>query len=131
MIEYDPYFKDKVKGTARAEFVPNVGGEPDFIESGGRRNYRIRLQLIADNPEIRKVDYKLDPSYYNAYRESTDATSNFGIELTSYGDYDFIMEVIVGRELARQKLTLSDLLSETYQSPAGAFLTALNDIKAN
>ena len=116
----------------RAEFILDSQQHPISIEHNGLKHYQVRLQLITENPNIRKVDYKLHPTYYDPYRESKDASTGFTIELKTYGDYYFIVEVTVGTELARQELCLSDLLKETYQSTDNASIQeALANIQSH
>ena len=126
------YFSDKVRGNVRAALVLDDKGEPVYIESGGRRHYKIKLSLQTDNPDVRRVVYKLDPTYYDSIRESNDLKQNFGVETTTYGDYGFVVDVTVGSGVARQTFVLSDLLGETHQKDKKATVAeALSTIKDN
>jgi hypothetical protein len=130
--EYNQYFRDKVKGKIQAQFVLDSADHPEFTQTGSRKHYRVRLQLLTENAEARMVVYKLHPSYYDPLRESTDRKNNFAVEITTYGDYDFSVEVIVGTEVARQVLKLSTLLDEFHQPVKNqAIQQALEDIRSN
>jgi hypothetical protein len=113
--DYDSFFSDKVKGEVQAQLVLDANNHPEFIESGSRKHYKIRLQLITANTDVRLVVFKLDPSYYNTLRESTDPSNNYAVDITTYGDYNFIVEVTVGTEVARQEFRLSALLEKFHQ----------------
>ncbi len=45
---------------------------------------------------------------------SSVAEKKFEIETTTYGDYEFIVDVQVGDEVVRQEVLLSDLLKEAH-----------------
>lgn len=130
--EYDKFFLDKVKGKVEAHLVLDANNHPEFIESGSRKHYKMSLQLMTANAEVRLVVFKLDPTYYNTLRESTDSSNHFAVDMTSYGDYNFIVEVTVGTEVARQEFRLSALLEEFHQPVENEQVQqALNDIKTH
>jgi hypothetical protein len=70
-----------------ARFQLDSSGRPKFVESGGYKHYAIELRVQGVKPGTIGVVYRLDPTYYDAVRESTDARNGFLLHLTSYGDY--------------------------------------------
>ena len=130
--EYNQFFRDRVNGKIRAQFILDSADHPEFTQTGSRKHYRVKLELLTENAQVRMVVYKLHPSYYDPLRESTDRTNHFAVEITTYGDYDFTVEVIVGTEVARQMLKLSALLEEFHQPVQNeAIQQALEDIRSN
>jgi hypothetical protein len=123
----NPYFDGKVKGRIRAEFV---GGDEPIAQLGERLNhYQVRVFLETQNPDIERVTYKLDPTYYDPVRESVDRSRNYEVSLTTYGDYPVTVEVQVGSEIVRQTTPLLELLQETHrQSHSPRIQDALREI---
>jgi hypothetical protein len=98
----------------RAEFVV-VDGKPKGRSTG---NYEIRLCVEGAPPDTHAVTYRLDPSYYDPIRESRDRRSNFGEEITSYGDYPVHAKVRTSDHAIVTSRNLYDALRETYGDSA-------------
>lgn len=133
MQEYAPIFSEAVQGNVAAELVLGTGGNPVFRETASKRHYSVRLRLVSEKSEsVKRVIYGLDPSYYNSVREATDRERDFEIEITTYGDYSFSVEVYLDGEVARQTFILSRLLRETHRDSENPQIQkALEDIINN
>ena len=126
------YFDQRVGGQVRAEIVLDENGKPISSQGTSRTHYKINLYLDTPNPDVQAVTYKLDPTYYDPVRESTDASAKFRIELTTYGDYPVTVDAQVGTEIVRKVVGLSELLGLTYGAEASpAVQAALENIKKN
>ena|ERR671918_2774141 len=124
------YFEEKVAGRLRAELL---GGENPSTQKGDKlTHYGVRLYLQTENPDVQRVIYKLDPTYYDPVRESGDAEDNFGVSLTTYGDYPVTVEAQVGGEIVRRTASLSELLHETHgESNNPKIVRALQEIESH
>lgn len=128
----EPYFDQKVKGAIRAKLVLNDKDDPVALPGKSHTHYKVRLSLETENPAVENVTYKLDPTYYDPVRESSDAKDHFGIELTTYGDYPVTVDAQVGSEIVRKVVPLSELLEETHQeSTSEKVRSALAEIAAH
>ena len=106
----DKNFETRVKGKVCAELVA-----PEPLAAGSSlRHYKIRLFLETSNPQVERVIYKLDPTYYDPVRESLDASNKFAVETTTYGDYPVVVEAQVGGQLIRTRAQLTELLRERH-----------------
>jgi hypothetical protein len=81
--------KEKIK----AVFVTDANGEPEYIESGGVKHFKIQLQMEGTPKDAYAVTYELHKSYYDAIRENHDRDEGFREDLTSYGNYDIKVKV--------------------------------------
>jgi transcription initiation factor IIF auxiliary subunit len=130
-VEYNSFFTDNVQGAVRVEFELK-NGAPVYEEEDGLKHYSIIFSLVAPPGKVKKVVYHLDPSYHDPVRETKDASSNFRIESTSYGDYFFNVTCkLPDGEAVRQRVHLSEALAETHQNPNPAITQALADIRAH
>jgi transcription initiation factor IIF auxiliary subunit len=121
---------DDIQGRVRAEFILDKDNNPEFIKGQARRHYKMKLIMETQNPDVQQVIYKLDPTYYDPIRESSDGNNNFEVELTSYGDYPVTVDAYVGSETVRKVVPLSDLLSETHGEAGNANIKeAIEEIK--
>jgi hypothetical protein len=77
----------------KAVFVTDAKGEPEYIESGGVKHFKIQLALEDTPADAYAVTYELHDSYYDAIRENHDRDEGFRENLTSYGDYDIQVKV--------------------------------------
>lgn len=127
-----PYFDQRVQGKIRAEIVLDQNRKPVSLPGDNLKHYKLRLYLETNNPAVQSVTYKLDPTYYDPVRESTDASDRFLIELTTYGDYPVTVDAHVEGEIVRTVVPLSQLLQETYENTTDPeILNALNEIKSH
>jgi transcription initiation factor IIF auxiliary subunit len=132
MQKYNPIFKGKVKAKVRAELVLDKNNKPVFVPVGSLRHYKVKLHLDTKNPEVERVVYRLDPTYFDPVREASDPENGFEIETTTYGDYPFVVDVQLGDETIRQELYLSDLLEEAYAKVKSSEIKrALKEIEDN
>jgi hypothetical protein len=132
MGDSNHYFEEKVRGRVRAEMILDENNDPVSVKSPSHDHYKVRLFLETNNPDIQSVTYKLDPTYYDPVRESSNLAEQFGIELTTYGDYPVTVDAQVGNEIVRNVVPLSKLLKETYEhSKSPEIQVALNKIDAN
>jgi pYEATS domain-containing protein involved in immunity len=111
----ESYFDQKVGGSVRAEMVLDEKNEPVQIKGDSLNHYRIRLFLDTPNPDVESVTYNLDPTYYDPVRESTDRDSQFGVEITTYGDYPVTVDAQVRGEIVREVVPLAKLLKQAYE----------------
>lgn len=110
------YFDKMTQGKVYAEFELD-NGKPRFEKSTYYHHYRINLSLKTENTNVHRVIYTLDPSYYDPVRETTNAQANFKLNITTYGDYTFTVDVQVEGQIVRQRNLLSALLEEQYKEP--------------
>lgn len=115
MINLDKFFANKLDGHISAELVLDADSKPISIKTDKLDNYKIKFNVVTSNPEVKRVVYHLDPSYYDPVREARDKKNDFEIETTTYGDYSILVDVQVGSENVRQQIKVSDLLKETYK----------------
>jgi transcription initiation factor IIF auxiliary subunit len=128
----ESYFDQKVRGNVRAKFVLDENDNPVAVRGKRLDHYKVRLYLETENPAVESVTYKLDPTYNDPVRESSDPSKQFGIELTTYGDYPVTVDAQVGGEIAREVVPLSKLLEDSHQeSESPAIKVALEDIAAH
>jgi transcription initiation factor IIF auxiliary subunit len=132
MMNLKSYNDEKLKVKVRAELILDSNKEPVSSRRSSLKHYEIRLFLEGKNPNINQVVYKLDPSYYDPIRETSDEKNNFAIETTTYGDYYVTVDVQVGSEVVRQEILLSDLLKQSYTEKENAAIDqAIKDIEQN
>jgi len=132
MSSDNPYFDEKVNGRVRAELVLDENGSPEFHIGRSLKHYKVTLFLETENAEVQRVIYKLDPTYNNPVRESSDASTRFQVVLTTYGDYRVTIDVQVGDEIVREVIPLSKLLSETHEESSNVGIqAALEEIKTH
>jgi transcription initiation factor IIF auxiliary subunit len=133
MQEYAPNFSEAVEGNIAAELVLDNNGDPIFKETGSKTHYSVKLRLVSNKMgSVKLVIYRLDPSYYNSVREAKDPTRSFEVELQTYGDYSFAVEVYLSGAVARQTFILSRLLQETHGGSVNPQIQkALRDIVSN
>jgi hypothetical protein len=79
------------------KFVLDKDGNPQFIEAGGRKHYKIEVGMKAFPEDSYAVQYQLDSSYINPLREETNKDDAFRFKTTTYGDYS-ISAAIMGRK---------------------------------
>lgn len=127
-----PYFDERVRGKIRAEIVLDQNKKPVSLPGANLNHYKLRLYVETNNPAVQSVTYKLDPTYYDPVRESTDPSKQFLIELTTYGDYPVTVDAQVGGEIVRKVVPLSQLLQETYENSTDPeILNVLNEIRSH
>ena len=132
MSSINPYFDEKVRGRVRAELILDKDGNPEFLEGNTLNHYKIRLYLQTQNPDVQRVIYRLDPTYYDPVRDSNDASRKFELSLTTYGDYQITIDVQVKGEIVREVFRLSTLLNEIHgQSENNKIQAALEAIEAH
>jgi hypothetical protein len=116
-IDYNKSFAQHVRGRLQARFLLKAGRPVYEKEGAGEeetRHYEIELSLVGGAPEIDRVIYVLDSSYYDPVREA-DTPPDFKEEITSYGDYPVEAKVEMGKRVYVQKAWLSDLLLEGHR----------------
>lgn len=113
MADNPNYFDEEVQGKLKAE-LKIADGHPQYKERDGLRHYQISLSLETDNPSIASVVYRLDPSYYNSVRESSNPGDKFRIHTTTYGDYYLDVDAQVGSRVVRDTVLLSNLLRKAH-----------------
>lgn len=130
MVKYDPSFSKKARGKISAELMLDKSDKPIFVPTGSTKHYKIKLKFETDDPKVERVIYRLDQSYYDPIREGIEPEKDFEVETTTYGDYDFVVDVQVGNELVRQEVSLSDLLKEQYRKTRDkGILKAIKEIE--
>lgn len=115
-----------------ATFVTDKDGNPEAIEQGGKKHYRIRVEIQNAPKDTYAVTYRLDDSYYEPIRESRASTLKFIEDLTSYGNFEVKADVRTKQRVAPVSVDLSQALKRGH----GLKLTpeieaALRDIESN
>ncbi len=125
-------FEKRVQGDVHAEIVLDENENPVTLPGKKFNHYKVRLYLETQNPEVQSVTYRLDPTYYDPVRESTDVDGKFNVELTTYGDYPVTVDAQIGGEIVRKVVPLFKLLQEEYGASASPEIkSALEEIKAH
>lgn len=112
-----------------ARFELDKEGRPQFIESDGKRHFKINIDLEDAPAEIVSATYRLDSSFWDPVREVFRGEGgSFRESITSYGDFDVVASIsgssIAGDSMRTQ---LSDALQQTYRkNPSGDSLS-IND----
>jgi hypothetical protein len=71
----------------QARFVLAGNGEPEYIESGGLRHYKIILNVRCEGSQPSVVTYFLHESYIDPIREVFHPDQDFAEPITSFGDF--------------------------------------------
>lgn len=131
-------FQEAIGAPVKARFVLNDQQQPQYFQSAnGRKNYSIQLSIEGASSETAAVTYKLDNSYLDPVRTTTDASQGFAQQIKSYGDYPIIVEAQVGSRVVAQRIMLSELLRSNHEDsvengvPDETFQQALRDIENN
>lgn len=104
---------EPVKPRFLAEFVPDNEGKIH----DGYGNYDIRLFIENAPPETEKVVYELHETYIEPINEVTDKSSNFELEIASYGDYVVNIEIHAGK-ISEMNVWLTQALKNFYGTNA-------------
>jgi len=72
-----------------ARLLTNERGDPIFVESKGRKHYRIQFEVKDAPKDAYAATFELDPkTYYDPTRTlAPDDAGNFVLSTTTYGDY--------------------------------------------
>src|SRR6267378_197450 len=71
----------------QAKFVLAGNGEPEYIESGGLRHYKIVLNVRCEGSLPSVVTYFLHESFIDSIREVFRPDQDFAEPITSFGDF--------------------------------------------
>jgi hypothetical protein len=101
-----------------ARFLEDQSGKPAYIESDGKRHYRIVLEIQNAPRDAYAATFELDPSYYDPARTlGRDSDGMFRLETTSYGDYDVHVKLRTKEgEVPLPDVPLSSALASTQES---------------
>jgi hypothetical protein len=114
----------------KARFIMNEVGKPKYISSDNVRHYAIELFVEGAPKDAIGVTYQLHETYFDPLREAHDASHDFLVEITSYGDYDIVATLRTKPYSTRIKNSLYDALKGTYGETTDQYiLMALNDIR--
>lgn len=117
-----------------AKFETDEKGEPEFVDAGGRKHYRIVLEVQNPPSDAYLATFELDPSYYDPYRtRSLTEDGTFRLETTSYGDYDLKVRLRTKRGEVPLTAHLSSVLAQSSKSfkPSPAVDKAIDYIAAH
>lgn len=113
-----------------AEFDTDEDGEPIRAKGGGVDHYSIALRVVGAPEEVRRVRYRLHQTYRDPVREVSAAVREFEEPITSYGDYEVVVEFDAGGKHNRLVRKLSDALSDGHHDDASeAVRNAIEAIK--
>ena len=116
----------------KAVFVTDDKGEPEYIESGGVKHFKIQLAMEDTPTDAYAVTYELHESYYDAIRENHHRDEGFREELTSYGDYDIQVKVRSRQGTSILRTSLADALQQGHtEGSTPAVAKAIAMIKAH
>jgi hypothetical protein len=116
----------------RATFKLDEKGEPEFIQQGNFKHYRISLQVENPPQDTYAVTYILHETYYDPVLESRDRKSGFAEELTSYGDYTLQAKIRTRDRVETLAIPLSAALERAYaDNRTSQIEAALRDIRGN
>lgn len=113
----------------------NEAGNPAFLETGGRRHYKIVFEVEKVPEDVYAATFQLDDSYYDPRRTLKRAPDGrFRLPVTTYGDYQIIVRLHrrSGEDLILADYVAMGLRKTIGPTPANAAeARALNDIAAN
>jgi|SRR6266851_8177521 len=119
-------------GRVRGELILGQQSKPYLKKGKSLTHYRVRLFVETQNPKISCVIYRLEPSRYDSVLESLDASGQFDVIVTTYGDCFVTVDVQIEGELIRKVALLSLLLQESHATSADRHLeTAIREIAEN
>ena len=124
-INYARPFTENVKGVLKARFRLDPAGNPVCeLNDDGDKVFTIDLSLEAPTAKtIDSVSYFMDDPTYSHDPEavSIDRDNDFTEEIESYGNFEVVVTVQIGRHIYKQRAWLSNLLEaghETDMTPA-------------
>lgn len=89
-------------------------GKPLVINSNNLNHYKIEVSIENIPDDVYAVNYQLDPSYINSFREETNKEEKFTFQTTSFGDFSFSASLQGKNQNYLTSNTLSRALRETY-----------------
>lgn len=77
-----------------AEFVTDAAGNPLFIDEGGTKHYKLKIDVENAPEDAYAATFELDPTYYDPVQTlRPNPAGQFSLKTTSYGDYDLTVRL--------------------------------------
>jgi hypothetical protein len=77
-----------------ATFETDEQGSPAFVESDGRKNYKIAIEVQNAPADTYAATFELDDTYYDPRRTlQVEADGKFRLRTTTYHDFDVVVRL--------------------------------------
>jgi len=97
------------------KFLLDKDGNPQYIESGNKKHYKIEISLKEIPEDVYAANYKLDESFINPYREELNKSADFKFNTTTYGDFIISASLLGKKRNYIASNMISRILKEKYR----------------
>ena len=116
--------------TIRAQLVLDARGRPVALRSSRLNHYKIQLWLEGVPDDAHAATWVLHDSYRDPVREILDGPC-FGLQISTYGDYEIVVNVRRRRLTERFSVRISEALRAGHPSPTPEVAAAIAEIEAH